>query len=200
MPRNSVLLWLFACLLIACSAKPLPPKQYIHWMAANKHLLTAQAPQKDFSVSLLYLPANWLALQEVGPNDIKRLSTASHEYAGMEYYRLRIALQNSNGDILQFKASSTDEYYQRVEYFSFGVQQDIKLLNKQDTLPCRLFHFERNYGAAPYVDFMLGFEEQKDNRSDRTLLYQDRVYSKHLIQLTIPYTSIQRVPQLNLPL
>ena len=130
------------------------------------------------------------------PEDKTAIATARKEYAGLDYYRLRIALQSGQGDVLQYQAKSTDEYYQRVEYFSFGLQHDLHLLIGADTLPCRLFHFERNYGAAPYMDCMLGFEERPKNPADRILLYQDRVFSDSLIRLTIPREKIQGVPAL----
>ena len=184
-----------AALLFGCSTD-LPPSQYLAWMAKNRDALTTAQQQGLIVTSLAYLPADWLALNEVGPDHLEQIAATCKQYEGLQYYRLRVALNSGQGDVLQFGAGSTDEYYQRVEYFSFGLQNDLHLLAGADTLPCKLFHFERNYGAAPYIDFMLGFEEKTDNHFDRTVIYDDRVYSDSLIRLTIPAERIQQIPSL----
>lgn len=197
MKRNSiyllVLLW-----LVACQSKELDPKTYMAWFGQHRTEHTVSAQQGDIIASVAYLPADWLAVNEAGTDHPAEIATARKEYEGLEYYRLRVALQSGQGDVLQYAATSTEEYYQRVEYFSFAMQQDLRLLVGPDTLPCKLFHFERNYGAAPYMDFMLGFEERPGSAFDRAFIYDDIVYTKSPIQLTIPFQNIQRIPKLKL--
>lgn len=187
-----------AILMAACQPAERSPGDYTRWLAENQTQLSTQTTQSGLLFSLNYLPADWLALREAGAENTEALGKVRQEYGGLEYYRLRVALQSGQGDVLQFRAAGTDEYYQRVEYFSFGLQHDIYLLAGQDTLPCRLFHFERNYGAAPYMDFMLGFEEKEGNNFDHTLMYHERVYSNILLTLTIPKENIQRIPKLKI--
>jgi hypothetical protein len=138
-----------------------------------------------------YLPIDWLVAKEG-----KNRQEGRAEYEGMEYYKLRVSLPSGQGDVLQFAANNTDEYYQRVEYFSFFMQKDLCLLMGVDTILCKLFHFERNYGTAPYVDFMLGFESTANKNVDRILLYDDKVYTQSTIRLTIPFNHIQNIPKL----
>lgn len=195
MLKTLLLLLVFG--LFACGSN-LSLQQYADWMQAHHADLTSAEHTGGIIVEATYLPADWLALKEAGAENTAAIAATRQEYAGMEYYRLRIALQSGQGDILQFNAGSTDTYYQRVEYFSFGLQYDLQLLAGQDTLPCRLFHFERNYGAAPYADFMLGFADKSGNKLDRVLLYHDRVFTDSLIRLVIPAEKIDRIPTLKL--
>lgn len=174
------------------------PDQYADWMQQHHLTLKTSKNVGAFSMEATYLPADWLAIKEAGTANTTQIATARQAYAGLEYYQLRIALQSGQGDLLQFGASSTGEYYQRVEYFSFGLQNDLRLLVGADTLPCKLFHFERNYGAAPYADFMLGFEEKGGNNFDRTVICYDRVFTQSQILLIIPAENIDRVPTLKL--
>ncbi len=205
MLKSIVYIGLHKCFLLlllgvvtSCQSGALAPKGYVEWVRGHHADLSNTVSIGNITASLSYLPADWLAINEAGSERPAQIITASKEYEGMEYYRLRLALQSGHGDILQYNAGSTDEYYQRVEYFSFGLQSDLRLLVSNDTLTCKLFHFERNYGAAPYADFMLGFDENLGNKSNRTLIYEDRVYSKSLIKLTIPAENIQRIPTLKL--
>jgi hypothetical protein len=181
-----------------CGSDACTPDAYRTWIGAHKDALSTQISHSGLSFSLTYLPVDWLALQETTTDNALDFNKIRETYSGMEYYRLRVSLAGAQGDILQYQATSQEEYYQRVEYFSFGMQQDLRMLNGQDTLPCKLFHFERNYGAAPFADFMIGFEDREGNKSDRVLIYNDRVYSTSIFQLSIPAENIQNIPKLKL--
>jgi len=199
---GSAIAWLFiffySIISFSCSLNSLSPDDYLKWMAEHRMQLSASQRQGDVTATLIYLPADWLSINEAGAQHPEQIAGAQKEYVELEYYRLRLAASSGQGDILQLEASSTDDYYQRVEYFSFGLQNDLRLLVGPDTLSCRLFHFERNYGAAPYMDFMLGFDQQEGKGFDRTLIFYDRVYSNNTIQLTIPIKDITSIPYLKL--
>ena len=197
MKRNAHL-FLILTALAACQSGQLAPEAYMAWWGEHRAEHTVSVQQAGITASLAYLPADWLAVNEAGINNLTEIASARKEYEGLEYYRLRVALQSGQGDVLQYAAASTDEYYQRVEYFSFAMQRDLHLLVGSDTLLCKLFHFERNYGAAPYMDFMLGFEEKAGNNFDRTVIYNDLVFTQSQIQLTIPAKNIQHLPTLKL--
>ncbi|NUQ23117.1 MAG: hypothetical protein HUU34_04140 [Saprospiraceae bacterium] len=168
-------------------------------MAAHKEELTGYHNQESgIQHSATYLPAEWLAIKEAGVDQPEKITAALAEYEGLEYYRMRIELLGGQGDVLQHGASNTDEYYARVSYFSFDMQKEISLIAGQDTFTCKLFHFERNYGAAPYADFMLGFDEPEGNNLDRILIYEDRVFSDAPITMTISGKNINSIPKLKL--
>ena len=183
---------------ISCKTKDLSADQYVAWIASHRESLSISHKEHFVRSTLTYLPIDWLALKETGLQHIDSLITTRQAYEGLEYYRLRVALEGAEGDILQAGAQSPDEYYERVEYFSFGLQNDLHLLIGLDTIPCKLFHFERNYGAAPYLDFMLAFEQRGQGELDRTLLFNDRIYSGTCIPLTIPAENISSIPNLKL--
>ena len=186
-------------LIGACESKALSPKQYLHWIATHKDQLTVSS-SKDGEIlhSITYIPAGWLAIKEAGEKQPRQIADALMEYNGLEYYRLRLALRSGQGDILQYAAANTDEYYARVSYFSFDMQNDVSMLIGKDTFPCRLFHFERNYGAAPYLDFMLGFDPPETGNVDRTLIYYDPVYSNTPVTMIMAGENITRIPKLKL--
>ncbi|MBL7807380.1 MAG: hypothetical protein JNN28_06190 [Saprospiraceae bacterium] len=191
-------LWMIFFIIQACNSSTLPPGEYITWIRTHQALLTNSQVYGDVCTTLNYLPADWLAVKEAGSDNPEQIAAAQKEYEGLEYYRLRIATVSGQGDVLQYGIELTEDYYRRVEYFSFGFQKDLRLLVDQDTLPCKLFHFERNYGAAPYMDFMLGFEQKIGLISNRTLIYEDFVFSNNIVKLTIPAENIQKLPILTL--
>jgi hypothetical protein len=191
-------LWIYTAVLFWSSCQTsLSPNQYQQWIAENGDLLTTSQSESALRATLRHLPADWLALQEAGGKPVE-FAKAKLDYAGLEYYQLRVAVQSGNSDVLQYAVANEAEYYQRVSYFSFGFQHDLHLLIGNDTLPCKLFHFERNYGSAPYMDFMIGFEVPLESQQDRTLLYYDIIYAQRVFALTIPFANLNRIPNLKL--
>ena len=74
-------------------------------------------------------------------------------------YELRI--QNvDQTDILDNPSNLS--YEQKVDYFSSKLGRRIKLMVNLDTIPCAMYHFERNFGVAPYQSIQLGFPYDKD--------------------------------------
>ena len=74
-------------------------------------------------------------------------------------YELRISSE-AESDIL--KISNEFSFEQRLSYFMSGLQKDLILIVGKDTLPCILYHFERNFGIAPYLSLHTGFASPKN--------------------------------------
>ena len=97
--------------------------------------------------------------------------------------------------LLKYDLHSRKEYEDRVNYFAFGMQNDIRLVQGGDTLPCQLFHFERVYDVAPYATFLLAFPLGKDYSSDKTLVLFDHGFNKGILKFFFDGRDIKNVPQ-----
>lgn len=99
----------------------------------------------------------------------------THENPSNEYIadtlsdsQLRLKLRicsDSSEDLLKAGLSSTDEYFTRLDYLSFNLRKNIWLSDGDIILVCSNATFVRNYGIAPYLDFILIFNY--DNRLKR---------------------------------
>ena len=54
---------LFAFLLAMCGSEELSQEKFTRWMTKNQGPLSARVTPPDFSITLNYLPADWLALR-----------------------------------------------------------------------------------------------------------------------------------------
>ncbi len=186
--------------LFACQERTITPVEYVNWIRSENNGLLVKKEMGDLTYSIQFKPLTYLALLEHGPQNITKsnITDLTKSYEGLEYYTLQIKGPDHVNDLLSANLPSPDDYAERLEYLSFDFQNDIFLARGIDTLRCQLFHFERNYGSMPKLDFMLGFEPDKENNSDRSILLVDRTYAKQVITLNISKNAIDQIPNLNL--
>lgn len=90
---------------------------------------------------------------------------------------------------------NTQEYFQKLEYY-INAQSDFKLIiDESDTIPCTLYHMERNYGSAPYIDLNVAFKNKKQTARQITMLYFDRVFSNGPIKFNYHLDETTSLPQ-----
>jgi hypothetical protein len=177
----------------------LSPGEYVKWVKNKENGLRKEKTIDDVTFSLQYKPYPYIVCLEQKKNTIadtllkKRVS----EIDNMQYYDLVISLKSAQCELLKYKIGSADDYQNRVKYFSFDMQHDIRLVDGGDTLPCALYHFERIYDIAPYCTFLLGFPLDKNHAdAEKTLVYYDRIFGKGTIKFTYVKNEINNTPKL----
>lgn len=115
---------------------------------------------------------------------------AMDENAQMEFTPgvFKIILDNANGELLQYELKSPDEYKKRVEYYSFNINQDLKLIYGQDTLDCLFSTFQRDFGLSPEITFNCYFEkiENQSLNSEYTIMFEDKYFNCGIVNLVMP--------------
>lgn len=188
------------------SDKSLSLDEYMRWVEDKENGLKVEKKIGEMTYMAQYKPYDYLSVLELKNETIddKRLKEKIKNYEGMQYFTFRITAEDQQQELLRKNIASDQEYYSRIEYFSFNMQKDFKLIDGKDTLDCELYHYERVYGLAPYATFVLGFpltkDEEKNNRShrDKTIGYTDHVFGSGNIYMTIKGEDLSRVPELKL--
>lgn len=173
--------------------------EYISWCENPENGLINSKQIGNFNYSAFYKPLNYLALKEINytePFVKSKFESAFKEYGNMQYVSFRITDTKGNQELLKSSIRNESEYYARLEYLSFKMQQDFKLIDGKDTLPCTLYHFERVYGLAPYATFVLGFPESKNKDSDKQIVYEDNLFNSGIIYLTFNKDVLSNLPKL----
>jgi hypothetical protein len=176
----------------------LNPTAYVQWCEDPANGLQKNKQIEDLTYSLFYKPAEFIALQEEKTEHLSGqvLKKKMAELDGLDYYDFKIQLTKDEGELLKHKLSSPDEYQERLNYFSFNMQQDIKMIEGLDTVSCALFHFERAYDVAPYAIFLLGFPKGEKDFASKTFFYQDNVFHKGIIKFTFTKDELGSLPKL----
>lgn len=174
--------------------------EYMQWVQNKKNGLKKEKLIDDISFSIQYKPLQYIVCIEEKQKEIHEnvLKSKIEELNDMEYYDLKIMLKSAQGELLKHQISSATEYDQRVKHYAFEMQNEIKLVEDNDTIPCSLFHFERAYDAAPYCKFLLGFSKNKEQNSinEKTLIFQDKIFHKGIIKFTFNRKELNNIPKL----
>lgn len=200
---------LFFILLLMCckDEKNLKSQEYEEWVRNPDNGINILKKVGDIEYELQYRPYSLIALQALSGQELTRESVDSirKELRGILYFTLKISdlslksgIENVQGDNLNFR--------EKIEYYSFKMQQDIHLVLCEDTLECSLYHLERLFNAAPYNTVLLGFsvntESMKELRDrpgcDMTVCVDDRMKASGLICIKVKKDDIENVPELTM--
>ena len=136
-------------------------KEYIK---EQQETTTYEKKIKEVNYKLKYISNEQMALQQITDlstiNQVK-FDSIVRNYDSLLFFNLEINIDHFEGEILQYKLEGDADlsYSERLDYYAFKMQKDIHIvLNEKDTIPCVLYHFERNYGISPNSNFMIGFK------------------------------------------
>jgi hypothetical protein len=184
---------------VSKSADILEPKAYVAWVQALENGLKNDKTFDDITFSVQYKPLEYIICMEerkirIADSIVLR---KVNELSDMQYFDLKIALNEGSGELLKYQLSSPQQYSERVNYFAFGLQKDIVLVEGNDTLPCALYHFERAYNVTPSSTFLLGFSSGKNKSPEsKTLIIYDRIFNKGMIKMAFDRHDLQKIPKL----
>lgn len=205
----SILLFI---VLISCSeSSVLNEIDYMNYIIDEDNGLNNSKEINELEFQLQYEPINYKILKKIKDrvftND--QYKNELEKFEGSQYFLFKIRLKDKNADLLKYQSSGQIEYANRVQYFSYNIQDNFLLVEGSDSLKCKLFHFERNFGISPYATFLLGFDSNdelteseysfKENvKEDKTLVYNDVVFGVGPIKYNIKAKDINNIPELTI--
>jgi hypothetical protein len=162
----------------ACKTEEVSVSDYIKWVGDKDNGLYKNTDMNDFKFGCMYKPVEWLSLREVKRSklNISKFDSVRNELKGLQYFSLKIE-NNKVPELVSYQAEDNEAYQKNFNYYTGGMKNDIYLVVNEDTLPCILFHYERNYGASPINIFDLAFENSNTNvNADKQII----VYAEHM--------------------
>ena len=199
-------------LIVGCSnPSKLDRKQFMRFMTDESNGLVSTKQVGNVIYQLRYDPINLKILNKIKNRVLTEdeYNEEVNRYKGSQYFVFKIKLKNGNGDLLKYEAENGQQYSERVNYFSFQMQNDFYLMSGKDSLKCKLFHFERSFDASPYCTFLLGFDsndklinsgtmKKEKVQEDKIFVYNDRVFGAGPIKYKIKATDINNIPELTI--
>ena len=150
--------------------------------------------EEQLHFSWHFIPSVFYALQSADSNGIQKEDLDS--YAGSSSFLLEIKADKYHDELLKFRMNEVNDYYRRIEYYSFHFHKDVQLVVDGDTFPCRSHHFERTYGVAPTVKISVNFpvpEEKLVNASQVKLELYDRIFGQGIIKQALEPGQIKTI-------
>lgn len=196
--KSSLLILFFLIVFFSsCSEKNLETADFVTWVEDEGNGLSVTKKFDNINYRLLYKPIDYIVAKELINNAIKKneIESRKKELGNMNYFTLRIESKTSE-ELMRVNIKSEDEYYHRLEYFMGYMQDDIYLVDGTDTISPSLFHFERNYGLAPFNDFVLGFNKSKKDVQDLYFIFNDQVLGTGKISIKVNKENISDIPNI----
>lgn len=180
----------------------LSPSSYIEYWSNDANNFYVKTKQiAEFNYSLKYLPVEYMVCNELKNKKAtqQEIDSLMPEYDGMEYYELKISVDDFVEETIKYQLSDMNEYQNRVKYLSFAMQSDLKaVLEKNKVIDCKLFHYERTFGLAPYTKVLFAFsKEDIGDAQERTIVFEDNLFNKGLIKFNWLTNDLISVPKIS---
>lgn len=176
---NKYYLFLITILFVSCdTGNSLNREDYISWIENTNNHLTKVVIDGGVKYTVTYCPKDYMIAKEFkGTVSDEVYSRRINDLEGFEYFKLRISREDNKGEVLLYGLGSQTEYNNRVDYLSYGFEENLILVknNNKDTLLPALFHFERTYGVVNYLDFLISFREDTAYANDKIQFVIDDV-------------------------
>jgi hypothetical protein len=185
-------------LLTACQ-KSKNVREYMGWVEKEENGLHKTKSIGAYEISLQYKPLEYIVTKEERKDRISEQTLVSRmeKLQDFQYFTLRLSSKDKQLKIMDIGNQTDQDYYNKVNYFSFGMQEDIYLVEDKDTLECKLFHFERNYDLAPYIDFLLAFTGPRSGViRDKELVFEDKYLGIGPVKFIIDKSTLSNLPHL----
>lgn len=196
---GKILMLISITILIGCGGEGLSPKKYYAEITDpdNGYLIIKEFPEIRFKVQ--YKPLDFVVLQEYKRNvpNMEEMISLRNEFKGMHYFTLSIEPIGHQADLLKLGNTDRQEYEEKLNYYAFQANQDLTLYTDNDTLPCHLYHFERDYGIKPGINMVFAFENITNEFEDIRLVFHDRVFGNGILQYIFKEQIMRNQPELN---
>lgn len=171
--KRLVIIVMIGVALSGCSGDSLSVKGYMNYYNQD-HAVTVEAGSLSYGFNVF--PASYIALRDAGYTngdyDHTKATTRLNEISGKTFVRLKITNKASSRSPLQHNATSAEVLQQRMEYYSFAAEQDLKCLCGTDTLHPLDYSFEENFNLSNYAVINAVFDTC--DQKQFTLIFDDR--------------------------
>lgn len=177
-------------MLVSCSSE-LTKNEYVNWIESPENGIKKVRTLDGFKYAIQYKPIEYIILKK------NKDAVKTSDYEDLHY----IDLELSHTDFPEFMKLGLEEkedYYHRLKYYSFDIQNDLKLIDGKDTMRCVFSHFERTYGILPYIKIVTAFEKSKNQGGDKTFSYDDKIFNKGIINIKIKDQALKNIPEIKI--
>lgn len=187
--------------LYSCGKSTLVASDYVSWVNDPTNGLLKHKMITPLEVELLYKPIPYIIANEQRTNEINKEAYEARfkKLEGLQYYTLKLSIVGQEQDVTNFQVMDQTQQQDRLAYLSFAMQEDIKLVEGNDTLPCVLYHFERSYDVTAFRTFVLAFEQRATHKEEDKTLVLDLAYFKTgPIKINYNRSDLSQIPNLKL--
>lgn len=187
----------FLCLLIGCASKSLTENELKQYPLNPEHGLIQRIEKGDIVLEMYYKPKDLLLSQELhGVNNLLARNEAKRRLDSMDYFVLR--LSSDHHEIETGYSRDPAKFNEVINYLSFDMGKDIRLICGHDSLPPIGVVYVRSFGSASTTSVMVAFKSYLDKRSNATAVcdFDDSEFGTGLNKFEFEINRIRQIPTL----
>ena len=190
-------------LLSGCDNKSIhDPVTYFRFVLNKRNGLFQEQTVGNYTFSLQYKSSTYMVLtdNENFPLNPESFVQQENEYSKNQYYtfRIKIAPDTENLDILTYNLNSEQEYNDRIHYLEKGMRNDIYLVCGKDTSKASSFIYDKSSDLNNCSSFLITFPISQNMDSDRKFVFCDKKFQSGIILFTITGETIKNTPPFRL--
>lgn len=172
------------------------PTDFINWIN-NESRFKKFIEKSNLRFELNYLPKEYFVIQELRSDEITQAQSDSIAklYEDLIYFKLVVTNLSGSGEFLKIDKPDAHTYEERIKYYSFGWQNDIKMFTNNDSSSCAMLHFERSYDINNQSTMLLAFPKISIEKDIRIII-RDSVFVKEKIEFKYKKEDLNNLPQL----
>lgn len=203
MKRYIVISFLLIIISASCGngRKTLSPQQYLSWAKKSQKDLQKIKEINGYRFTAKFQPAELLVLRnKEALKSQDALDSTKKIQDGIINIVMDIGSVNNQQSLLRANLSNEEEYYSRMYYYTTEVQNDVYLVEGNDTLPCIFYHFEQTFNITPVNSMIMEFKRINSQSAyqDICLVYEDRILNTGIVKFMYKNSFLNNLPQLKL--
>ena len=188
--------FLGAALVLFSCKKEFSNKELVQFVKNPENGFLKEKIIDGLKVEVLHKPKAYILASRFKNKDVtpEMYNEALNDLGDMQYFDMRLSTVGKQwGDILNYKVANMQAQQDRIHYLSYGMQNDISIIDGLDTLKCKLYHFERSYDAAPFRSFLLGFASGNKVNLDKTFVLDAEPFKTGPIKIKFRKEDISKI-------
>lgn len=176
----------------------LSPDDYVQYIKSPESGLILTKKEKHMFFTAQYQPVDYCMLMETGMSYSKAaFDSLRQDYNGGSYFRIEITEQLQTTYDSTVTLTHLKNNQQLSEYFGYKVQNDLLLVQNNDTIPCQMSHLI-DYGTSNRMIILCVFPKLKNE--DAVVLWNDPVIFNKTHSFQFRKENIQYINSVNVQL
>jgi len=196
----------YGCIMVlclaayACKTRNCSPAEYAAAIEKDGNLRQKKTVgQVDYTFKLL--TPELMALKAAYDNnhrfDAGKYRQRLEELKGYLYVNIDMQVNEGRTSVTKYQVKSAADYQQRVMYYEFYAQHDIRLVSKGVEIPAASYQYENHLDLMPYNTLLLAFPMQGDTE-DFQVVFNDRALNNLFVKATFHKKDLNSLPNLTL--
>lgn len=187
----------FMQILVGCNKSQISKGELQSYIMDESNGLYKKIEKGTSSIEVIYKPHDLILEQEIEDKvcSAHHVDSIKNKLNELDYFTLKLSTDGK--DQTNRYAGDPVRFNRVLDYLSFQIGNDVRLVHKTDTIPVHDFMYFQGYGINNASEILLVFKSGlKQKEGSFQFLYQDDFFQAGLNEFEFQTQSIKDIPQM----